>query len=240
MLVLGIADPYTSKKYEIAVCVAGITIHGDFRRVYSIPLKDYYRNPFKKFQYIRYEALGKGSDFRRESRKIDMKSIEPLKFASPVTVAQKIREFGSPSVKYIRKRTRSSLGIIKPQIDNFYTEYRKYARTAKYSRPRSTKRIINLLPFWVKFKFSCQSQSCSGHSIICEDIEIGNYYRRLLDQMHGRETAKRVEDKMNNFLDETTPYFLMGTHRRYSNASLIISIINPQAKHFYAYRRRET
>jgi len=130
-----------------------------------------------------------------------------------------------------------SLGIIMPKIDDFYTEYRDYPRTAKYSRPRSAKIIVNLLPFWIKFRFHCKLRSCSGHWIICEDMEIGNYYRRLLNQVHGRETVKKAEKKMTSFLDGTTPYFLMGTRRRYRNRWLIISIINPQAKNFYAYKR---
>ena len=236
MLVLGIAEPYRSRKYEVAVCVAGITIHGQFRRVYSIPLRDYYRNPFKKFQYIRYNVLGKGSDSRPESRKIDMQSVEPLEFASPLTVAQKIRDYQSPSLEYLQQRTRVSLGIIKPTIDRFEIEYRDYQRTASYSRPRSAKKTVNLLPFWVKFGFYCRPRGCLWHWVMCEDMEIGNYYRRLWNQMHGRETARRVEDKMRYFLREETPYFLMGTHRLYKNAWLIISIINPQVKHFYAYR----
>lgn len=239
MLVLGVAEPYRSKKYEVAVCVAGITIHGEFRRIYSIPLKDYYRNPFKKFQYIRYKVIGKGSDFRRESRRIDTVGIEPLEFGSPATIAKKIRDNRSPSLEYLQSRTRKSLAIIKPRIDDFYIEYRDYPRTAKYSRPRSPKVTIKLLPFWIKFGFRCRSRSCSGHWIICEDMEIGNYYRRLLNQIHGRETAKRVEGKIIDFLEETAPHFLMGTHRRYRNVWLVISIINPDGKNFYAHRRQK-
>lgn len=234
MLVLGIAEPHLSRKYKVAICVTGITIHGQFRRVYSIPLRDYYRSPFKKFQYIRYDVLGRGSDSRPESRRIDMQSIEPLEFASPLTVAQKIRDYKSPSLEYLQQRTRSSLGIIKPTIDSHEIEYRDYQRTATYSSPRSAKRIINLLPFWVKFEFHCRSRGCRGHWIMCQDQEIGNYYRRLWNQIHGRKTAKKVEDKLNHFLSEEIPYFVMGTHIQYKSAWLIISIINPRAKHFYA------
>jgi hypothetical protein len=57
MLVLGIAEPYVSATYEVAVCVAGITMHDEFPRIYSIPLRGFFRNPFKKFQYIRYDVL---------------------------------------------------------------------------------------------------------------------------------------------------------------------------------------
>ena len=231
MLVLGIADPRVSRKYEASVCVAGITAHGEFRRVYSIPLRHYYLKPFKKFQYITYELLEKKSDYRPESRKIDPASIELLQMASPATIAQKIRENGSSSLDYLRQRSRLSLGIVKPEIDSFQTEYRDYARTAKYSMARSAKRILNLLPYWVKFHFRCRP-SCPHHSVLCEDMEIGNYYRRMLNKMHGLGTAKQVIERMKSFLIETTPYFLMGTHHRYKNW-LIISIINPQGKHFY-------
>jgi len=232
MLVLGIAEPYVSKKYEVAICVAGLTMHGKFRRIYSIPLRNYYLNPFKKFQYIRYDIEGKGSDFRPESRKIDSSSIELLQMASPITIAQKIRENQSPSLEYLHQRSKLSLGIVRPMIDEFQTEYRRYPRTATYSRPRAQDKMINLLPYWIKFYFRCRP-SCSHHWVMCEDMEIGNYYRRILRRMHGRQTVGRVKNRMNNFLDETTPYFLMGTHRRYKNCWLIISVINPQGRHFY-------
>jgi hypothetical protein len=63
-------------------------------------------------------------------------------------------------------------------------------------------------------------------------MEIGNCYRRTLHKMDGLETAEKVIERMENFLARTTPYFLMGTHHRYK-CWLIISIVNPQARHFY-------
>ncbi len=231
MLVLGIADPRVSRKYEASVCVAGITNHGQMRRIYSIPLRYYYLNPFKKFQYVEYELLDKKSDIRPESRKIDPTSIELLQMASPATIAQKLRENQSSSLDYLRQRRKLSLGIVRPDIESFQVEYRDYPRTARYSAARSGKRALNLLPYWIKFHFRCRP-SCPSHSVLCQDMEIGNYYRRTLHRIHGLETAKKTIERMHNFLDEITPYFLMGTHHRYK-CWLIISIVNPQARHFY-------
>jgi len=56
--------------------------------------------------------------------------------------------------------------------------------------------------------------------------------------MHGRETAGKVRNRVEDFLEKTTPYFLVGTHRKYPQVWLVISIINKDGKNFYAYKRQ--
>lgn len=232
MLVLGIAEPTYSKKYEATICVAGLTTKGRFRRIYPIPLKNYFLHRFKKYQYISYNAQAKG-DCRPESRKIDPASIELFQMASPATVSQKIREHQAASHEYLRKRRKISLGIIKPEIESFQTEHRRYRRTIKYSKARGSMETLSLIPYWVKFHFSCRP-SCPCHQVICEDMEVGNYFRRLLLNAPSNETSDRVVKRMGNYLAKTTPYFLMGTMHGCYKAWIIISLINPQAEHFYS------
>ena len=75
------------------------------------------------------------------------------------------------------------------------------------------------------------------HNILCEDIEIGNYYRRLLKRMNIREAKSKVKERVLLFLRKGRLYFLMGTHRRYKDRWLIISLLTRDASHFYAYRK---
>jgi hypothetical protein len=235
MLVLGIAEPHKSRKYEVAICVAGITTHGEFRRIYSVPISHYICRPFKKFQYIRYETVGKG-DGRPESRKADYGSIEPLDFASSSTVSEKIRNNTSPSLDYLRQRSKISLGIVKPaQIRSCQAERQCKRKTGRYTRLRGkTSNPICLLPFWMKIQFLCRP-NCNSHSIMWEDMEIGNYYRKLLLNHDSQTATKKTEERAITFLNEFTPYFLVGTHILYRNVWLIISTINQQAEHFYSY-----
>lgn len=240
LLVLGISEPYRSKKHGAAVCVAGVTYHGEFRRIYSIPLRYYHRHPFKKYQYVSYDVIGKGGDGRPESRKIEPRSIKVHNSLGSNTIEKKIDDKKSKSLHYLQERSRITLGIIKPKFiskDIFSLEDRNYHRTIKYSTPRSGNKSINVMPFWIKFKFRCEKKGCSGHNILCEDIEIGNYYRRLLKRMNRREAKSKVEKRVRLFLRERRPYFLMGTHRRYKDRWLIISFLTLDASHFYAYRK---
>ena len=229
---MGIAEPYKSRKYEVAICVAGITTEGRFRRIYAVPMKHYVCRPFKKFQYISYNIIGRG-DGRRESRKVDYSSIEPLKFASQSTVAEKIRNNTSPSLEYLHQRTKTSLGIIKPlEITNCKAERYCKRKTGHYTRLRAkTDHAINIIPFWMKLDFLCRP-SCNSHSIMCEDMEIGNYYRKFLLNNNSPEAMRKVDERFVDFLKKYNPYFLVGTHKVYRNAWLIISVINQKAEHF--------
>jgi hypothetical protein len=235
MLVLGIAEPHKSKTYEVAICVAGITNHGEFRRVYSVPLKHYICRPFKKFQYIEYEITGRG-DGRPESRKVDYGSIEPLEFASTTTVAEKIRNNTSPSLDYLQQRSKISLGIVKPtKIISCLAERQCKRKTGRYTRLRGkTSNPISLLPFWIKIEFACRP-SCNTHWIMWEDMEIGNYYRKMLLTNDSQTAMEKTEEKAITFLKEFNPYLLVGTHILYRNVWLIISTINQQAAHFHPY-----
>ena len=156
MVVLGIAEPHRSSKYEAAVCVAGITIHGDFRRIYSVPMKYYVNAKFKKYQYIRYEVVDRGGDGRRESRKVDRNSIEPLDFASPSTISALIRN-NTTTLEYLRDSTNRSLGIVRPVSLN-YVGADEYGgtKTARYTRLRGSTERLRLLPSWIKLQFSCR------------------------------------------------------------------------------------
>jgi hypothetical protein len=234
MLVIGIAEPHKSRKYEVAICVAGITTEGKFRRIYSVPISHYVCRPFKKFQYISYEVIGKG-DGRRESRKVDYSSIEPLDFASQATVAEKIRNSTSPSVEYLHTLNDTSLGIIKPtEIINCQVDRQCKRKTGRYTRLRGkVGKPISLLPFWIKIDFLCRP-SCNSHSIMCEDMEIGNYYRSLLPYNNSQDAMQKTKERFVDFLEEFNPYFLVGTHKVYRNSWLIISVINQKAKHFFS------
>lgn len=235
MLVLGIAEPHTSRTYEVAICVAGITSEGKFRRMYSVPMSHYVCRPFKKFQYISYEIDEKANrDGRPESRKVKYNTIEPLDFASQATVAEKIRNNTSPSLEYLNQRNKISLAIIKPAEITSCQADRQYKRkTGHFTRLRGNKNnSISLLPFWMKIDFSCRP-SCNSHQIMCEDMEIGNYYRRLLLNNNSSDAMQKVENRFCDFLSDFNPYFLVGTHIRYGTW-LIISTINQKAEHFYS------
>ncbi len=233
MVVLGIAEPHVSRKYELTMCVAGMTSHGDFRRIYSVPMKHYYNHPFKKYQYIRYEVIGKGGDGRPESRKVDMSTLEPLDFASQSTVSAMIRDNASSSLEYLRDREKRSLGIIRPErIANCIADNNDQARTGRYKTPQGSRLEMNLLPFWVWIDFACRPR-CGGHRIMCEDMELGNYYRRGFDYKTRSEGLRDAEEKVMAHIDDSNAFFLVGTHVRWKNW-LIISIINQQAEHLYS------
>jgi hypothetical protein len=234
MVVLGIAEPHRSTKYELAICVAGITIHGRFRRIYSVPMKYYINRVFKKYQYIKYDLVGRGGDTRPESMRADMSSIEPLEMASPSTIARLIRENLSTSFEYLQERKERSLGIVEPwEIDSCIAEYNNNPTTGRFTMMRGAQVRMNLLPTWMRIRYSCRPY-CGIHYNICEDMELGNQFRRQRFQSGSRsEAIGKVTENAENFLHNSNPCFLVGTHIRW-RTWLIISIINRSAEHLYS------
>jgi hypothetical protein len=233
MLVLGIAEPRKSSTYEMAICVAGITTSGRFRRLYSVPMSHYICRPFKKYQYISYDVTSKSDRIGRpESRKVDYHSIEPSEFASPSTITDKIRSNTSDTIDYLHQRKKMSLAIIKPFEIKTCTSERRYKRSSgRFTRLRGkTSNTINLLPFTLRMNFRCRPK-CKSHNIMCEDIEIGNYYRKLLLNYNQLAALEKVEERIFSYFKESTPYFLMGTHVQHKTW-LIISLINQKAEHY--------
>jgi hypothetical protein len=195
-------------------------------------MKRYVNHPFKKYQYIKYEVIAKCGDGRRESRRVDMDTLEPLGFASQNTISAIIREKTSASLEYLRDREKRTLGIIRPEsVDSCFAGNNGQARTGKYTKSRGSAFKMNLLPFWVWISFSCRPR-CNGHSIMCEDMELGNYYRRGFDDNTRAEAFRAAESKIASHLNDSNVYFLVGTHVRWKSW-LIISLISQQAEHFY-------
>ena len=131
LLVLAKATPEISSKYEQLVCVAGITDQGEWRRIYPIPWKSFWKSSgtnFKKKSWIEYELLSDlPSDHRPESRKIDFSTITPLgeaSFAEIEKLLQQrktcIEDLEAVGVK------KQSLGVVEPKVIDFLPTTNKH------------------------------------------------------------------------------------------------------------------
>ncbi|MCK4444562.1 MAG: hypothetical protein KAW09_08460, partial [Thermoplasmata archaeon] len=117
-LLLCIAYPEISPKFEIRFCMAGITEGGQFRRIYPVPLRIYRRTEFHKRRWLEYEVSGKG-DYRKESMKIDPRSIR-IGEEMPYDDVRDILEDKVTTLEKLQdlwKKDNTSIGIVKPHVD---------------------------------------------------------------------------------------------------------------------------
>ena len=216
--------------------MAGITGEGELRRVFPIPIHYYEKNIdlFKKFHWIEYERKEKG-DYRKESYKIYCHQIKLIKFENLSKVSNFIesRLTNLEVLNDLKDQENTSLGFIKPDIENVLIETPE-KRMAKKRQLSSQLTLFggtlgdNYVPYFVRFHFFCQnSTDCPGHSIICEDINFWNFFKKELEDNSSFDLIKKkFNEQYLECLMDNDLIFMMGTHFLYKTW-IIISIISP-------------
>lgn len=234
MLVLAKAYPEYSKKYNYTICTVGITENGDWRRIYPIPFDIYLKSKYSKRNWIEYKINNDGNrDLRKESRKIDVDSIEIVGEEEIESVRSKLRgrltTLEELSNNY--KKDKTSLGVIRPRLDNFELRDRDLDKSKrdflKYQTtiiPMFKPDMFDKLP---SYKFRCCDE-CNGHEIFCEDIEAVELYRKMKKSHKTTEECEHgVKEKLFDWMRLRDLYFIIGTHFLYGTP-LIISLIYPK------------
>ncbi len=234
MLVLCQAYPVISSKYELLICMAGITDEGELRRIYPVPFNNWQRAPISKRRWIEYEMKDdRSSDGRKESRKIVPSTLSVGDKASDETVRGMMRDNLSTIERL--KEDRDSLGIIRPVVHDLDFEWKE----ARQKRSELISRQCTLeggrLGFYfppelIKYRFSCSgSDECLGHHIMCEDWEAILLYRKMCARAPTLEIAhEKVRSRLFDWMmKERDLHFMMGTDARYGKW-LIISLLYPR------------
>lgn len=243
LLVLAKAMPEVSQKYEQLVCVAGITDKGEWRRIYPIPWKCFWKvsdKNFKKKQWIEYELESDSpSDHRPESRKIKFDTIKPLHRASfseiesllkgKLTTIENLEAAGTKAV---------SLGVVQPMklIGFSPMENAHYNKLVTKGQQRDIfgDKVIRLdIPAYkYSYKFMDDSNG-REHENLCEDWEVGELYRHCkmsLDAGKYKDEAEmhqKVRDKMlNGITSKGRFYFIVGSHYRFPTY-MIVGVVYP-------------
>ena len=245
LLVLAKTYPTVSKTYEHLVCIAGITEDGEWRRIYPVPWKLFWKGSEKKFKkkcWISYELRSdKPSDRRPESRKIDFNSIKVHEEEDYRTIKKMLDErlttledLQSQDDKVV------SLGVLRPEILDFVWEDSEYyAKVQDMARQVTLEITLGTGKSAVRIKvpdkkfqyvFKCNPECPKRHKIMCEDWELGMLYLNSLERHKDREiAAEKVREKfLGDIPERKYVYFVVGTHNKYPNTWLIVSVLYPK------------
>lgn len=231
--VLAVAYPEESRKYQTTLCIAGITEDGDWRRLYPVPWTTYLElGGIPKRGWIDYElregVKGERRDDRKESRKVKYKTIRNT--GDPIT-AEELRDILQPQVtniEHLRERYYddfTSLGIIKPELMDMGFKINQ-AYTG-YTQSKLSPNVIQVTQLKDKpqYRFRChQSEACTEHKIICEDIEVGQLYRKYLRKEHIRHA--KMKDKLFYQMQKNDLHFIVGTYA-FQPTWLIVGLFYP-------------
>lgn len=234
MLVLCQAYPTISTKYEILICLAGITVEGSLRRIYPVPFVNWQKDPVSKRSWIEYEKKDdRSSDGRKESRKIVPSTLSVHEEVS----YEKLREVILDNLSNLEDLNEQdcSLGIIKPTINDLDFEWKEARQKrsdiiSKQSTLDGGRLNFYYPPELIKYRFACNgSDECPGHHIMCEDWEAILLYKKMMERGPTEEIAhQKVRKKLFDWmLEERDLYFMMGTDARFGKW-LIISLLYPR------------
>jgi len=171
---------------------------------------------------------GERKDDRKESRKVKHQSIRKVR--DPIS-QEELRDNLRSQVKSIEQlRERyfddfTSLGIIKPElIDMGFKINQAYTG---YAQSKLSPEIIQITQLKDKpqYRFRCsQSKDCNTHKIICEDIEVGQLYRRYERKEDIRH--EKMKDKLFYQMQKLDLHFIVGTYA-FQPTWLIVGLLYP-------------
>lgn len=244
LLVLAKATPEISSKYEHLVCVAGITDKGEWRRIYPIPWKVFWKTSginFKKKSWIEYELESNvPSDHRPESRKIKFETIKPLGNARFNEIEQLLKE-RKTCIEELEERGPKikSLGVVKPTeiLDFAPTSNPHYEKLVTKSAQMDLfgKPAVKLDIPEYKYRYIFKDdQEGRIHELLCEDWEVGELYRKCEKyREEGKykdenEVHQKVREKMLYGITKNEHvYFVVGSHYRFPTY-MIVGVIYPR------------
>jgi len=248
VLITVMTYPLPSRNHLELVCTAGITDSNEWVRLYPI---DYRYRPtgqkFHKYQWVEIElaARGRGNDDRKESRKPNLDSIDPL--GEPLSTRNNWRDRKRiienlpintiNELKALYEVDKTSLGIVrpsqiidlkiedasrdwKPEWQNLYDQLRLFGPTPK---------PLTKIPYKFSYVFECHDSE-TAHSAMIEDWELGVLYLKELNRL-GNE-GQAAENVKRKFFDEMCApnkdtLFFMGTTFPF-NSWVVLGVFWPQ------------
>lgn len=234
------AYPEQCRKLGYCVCIAGITDHGEFVRLYPVSNLIFSSNNFKKYTWFEVKCEKASEKLnRKESYHIDNEKINILnhidsdnKWESRNNI---ILPLVSPSLEELMDRyekDKTSLGIIKPQLIDFVVDDKptedekdmiRYTQKTLYNEEIKP---VDKIPFIFRYSFKCNANNCKGHKIMCEDWELLESWRKFRVK-YGLDHAKqKIRERFFNYMKTRDLYFYMGMYSRYPTW-LIIGLYYP-------------
>ncbi len=241
------AYPEKSKHYGAVVCTAGITDSGEFVRLYPFPFENFRGGKnIRKYSWISVECE-KASEYlnRKESYKVRYSTLKVLGHVDTGDDRlwkernELVLPLLSHSMEELEKRSKvdyTSLGLIKPReiVDLTIDEKegtddqeKEILREVQMTLDGHARTDLENINYNFRYHFFCDDPNCRGHSIMCEDWEMIEAWRKWLREYDDRNTAvQKFREKYFDFMLQRNIHFFVGTHSRF-NTWLIIGLYYP-------------
>ena len=238
--------PVPAKNGIEVSCTAAISETGQWLRLFPVPFRllgGHQR--FKKYQWINLRVR-RSKDFRPESHNIDPDSITlvgdgcipttrkwdarkqllaPLESQSLCALRGEQQEKGYPTLGIFRPREIRKL-IIEPIKANWTDEeLAKLQREDLFISPPPQQ--LEKIPYKFSYEFSCNDDSCTGHTMMCSDWEMSEAYRSWSRKYPGDWEEKFRQKFEHEMRDTKETSFYVGTVHQHPNSWIIVGLFYP-------------
>src|SRR4030042_4004516 len=237
--------PVPSRKSIEVSCTAGITEDGEWIRLFPVPYRFLTQDKrFVKYQYIEAEVTKSHSDFRRESYKLNVDSVNILgqklstenKWLKRKDIIFPLMSDSLCSLKSERDTNKyPTLGFFKPRVitglkiestidqwnDDELTSLRQYPMFDNIPQHQLEK-----LPYKFSYQFKCNEKNCTGHEIECTDWEVGASFLSWR-RKYGRQWEQKFRDKYETEMALGKDiHFFVGTINNHPGEWLIVGLFH--------------
>lgn len=237
--------PVPAKKSIEASCTAGITDDGQWIRMFPVPYRLMEHDKrFAKWQWIDVSLLKASGDPRPESYKLNIDTIEiggsigthdgwrarrdlikPLKRASMCRIRREREERGHPTLGIFRPHKIKRL-IIEPAAEN-WTDGELAILSQDTLFEKAPGQTLEKIPFDFRYEFRCGDVSCSGHTMMCTDWEMGQAYRSWRETYGDGWQEKFRQRFEREMIEKNDTHFFVGTIHQHPGSWIIVGLFYP-------------
>lgn len=227
------ALPHVGKEHGETVCCAGVTVNGEWRRLFPVPFRRL-DEKFKRWNLIQFKwrtALPK--DQRKESRRIQENSIKVI---GSLQASSRARLLGRVIVASTDEAVSrgQTLALIRPSNVRFDAvrktnlqiaeEKRAYASAvAQSSFLDDELRALEPCPYSFVLKYNTSDQK--SHRATSDDWETAAMFYKFRN-LYGEVSAlEKMKETFENLYPSKGVAFAMGTHSKYPKTWLLVGIL---------------
>lgn len=237
--------PVPAKKGVEVSCTAAITDKGEWLRLFPVPWRYLPEDQrFRKYEWVEVTVTKAPNDARPESYKLRPDGIRIISHLEPGKNWRARKEFILPLKAHclcclVKQRDANgfpTLGIIKPKrIERLiisaeapeWTPAQQAILSQEHLFLGKPKTQLEKVPFKFQYKFWCDEVTCSSHTMVCTDWEMGESWRRWSEQYGQDWEAKFRERYEHDMIEKYDTHFYVGTVHLHPQSWIIVGLFYP-------------
>jgi hypothetical protein len=237
--------PVPAKNGVEVSCTAAITDDGKWLRLFPVPWRYLPEDQrFRKYEWVELTVTKATKDPRPESYKLKQDGIRIISYLEPGKEWQARKEIILPLkahclcclVKERDEKGSPTLGVFRPKrIERLiiaedsatWTPSQLAILRQEHLFAEKLKNELEKVPFRFQYKFWCDEATCTGHTMICTDWEMGESWRKWSAEYGVQWETKFRERYEREMIEKYDTHFYVGTVHQHPQTWIIVGLFYP-------------